>query len=85
MCYSSLFKWFNYIIGELIAKDNLNIENLMQTFENPFLQNSPWECADCTDYPCMDIIEFLGLKEICKFSNNHLKITTLNQYHALAA
>ena len=23
-----------YIIGEIIAKDNLNIENLMQTFEN---------------------------------------------------
>ena len=22
-----------YIIGEIIAKDNLNIENLMQTFE----------------------------------------------------
>ena len=27
-----------YIIGELIDKDNLNIENLMQTFEN-LLQN----------------------------------------------
>ena len=25
-----------YIIGEIIAKDNLNIENLMQTFENLF-------------------------------------------------
>ena len=23
-----------YIIGEIIAKDNLNIENLMQTIEN---------------------------------------------------
>ena len=29
----------NYIIGELTAKDNLNIENLMQTFENLLLQN----------------------------------------------
>ena len=28
-----------YIIGEIIAKDNLNIENLMQTFENFLLQN----------------------------------------------
>ena len=28
-----------YIIGEIIAKDNLNIENLMQTFENFVLQN----------------------------------------------
>ena len=27
-----------YIIGEIIAKDNLNIENLMQTFENLLLQ-----------------------------------------------
>ena len=28
-----------YIIDEIIAKDNLNIENLMQTFENLLLQN----------------------------------------------
>ena len=28
-----------YIIGEIKAKDNLNIENLMQTFENLLLQN----------------------------------------------
>ena len=27
-----------YIIGEIIAKDNLNIENLMQSFENLLLQ-----------------------------------------------
>ena len=27
------------IMGEIIAKDNLNIENLMQTFENLILQN----------------------------------------------
>ena len=27
------------MIGEIIAKDNLNIENLMQTFENFLLQN----------------------------------------------
>ena len=43
------------IIGEIIAKDNLNIENLMQTFENllqnystKFLilhTNSPWVCV----------------------------------------
>ena len=26
-----------YIIGEIIAKDNLNIENFMQTFENLLL------------------------------------------------
>ena len=46
-----------YIIGEIIAKDNLNIENLMQTFENIFFSkttqqnfsilhtNSPWVCV----------------------------------------
>ena len=28
-----------YIISEVIAKGNLNIENLMQTFENLLLQN----------------------------------------------
>ena len=28
-----------YIIGETLAKDNLNIENLMQTFENLLLQD----------------------------------------------
>ena len=28
-----------YIIGEIIAKKNLNIENLMRTFENLILQN----------------------------------------------
>ena len=28
-----------YIIGELIAKENLNIAYLMQTFENILLQN----------------------------------------------
>ena len=28
-----------YIICEIIAKDTLNIENLMQTFENLLLQN----------------------------------------------
>ena len=43
-------------IGKIIAKDNLNIENLMQTFENLILQttqqnssilhtNSPWVCV----------------------------------------
>ena len=51
MCNQSLFKWWCHqhywrnnreiiaIIGEIIAKDNLNIENLMQTFENLLLQN----------------------------------------------
>ena len=35
MCNQSLFNGgATYIIGEIIAKDNLNIENLMQTFEN---------------------------------------------------
>ena len=28
-----------YIIGKLIAKDNVNIANLMQTFENLLSQN----------------------------------------------
>ena len=45
-----------YIIGEIIAKDNLNMANLLQTFENLLLQtystefrdifpNRPWECV----------------------------------------
>ena len=29
-----------YIIGAIIAKDNLNIENLMQIFENLLLQTT---------------------------------------------
>ena len=35
-----------YIIGEIIAKDNLNTENLMQTFENLILQNCSTEFYD---------------------------------------
>ena len=35
-----------YIIGEIIAKDNSNIENLMQTFENFLLQNYRTEFLD---------------------------------------
>ena len=39
MCSSSLFKCgATYIVGEIIAKDNLNIENLKQTFDNLLLQ-----------------------------------------------
>ena len=37
-----------YIIGEIIAKDNLNIENLMQTFENLLLQNYLTKFLDIT-------------------------------------
>ena len=47
MCNQSLFKWWcqlhggaTYIIGDIIAKDNLNIVYLMQTFENFVLQNT---------------------------------------------
>ena len=36
-----------YIICEIIAKDNLNIENLMQTFEN-LLQNYSSKFLDIT-------------------------------------
>ena len=35
-----------YIIGEIIAKDNLNTENLMQTFENLLLQNYTTKSLD---------------------------------------
>ena len=35
-----------YIIGEIIAKDNLNIENFMQTFENLYLQNYSTKFVD---------------------------------------
>ena len=65
----------------------------MQTFENLLLDKILRYCTqivlgyvqlrfvqmDCTDYPSMDIFEFLDLVEICKFSTDHLKITTLNQ------
>ena len=37
-----------YIIGEIIAKDNLNIENLMRTFENLILQNYSTQFLDIT-------------------------------------
>ena len=37
-----------YIIGEILAKDNLNIENLMQTFENLLLQNCATKFLDIT-------------------------------------
>ena len=37
-----------YIIGEIIAKDNLNIENLMQSFENLLLQNYSTKFLDIT-------------------------------------
>ena len=35
-----------YIIGEIIAKDNLNISIVMQTFENLILQNCSTEFYD---------------------------------------
>ena len=37
-----------YILGKIIAKDNLNIENLMQTFENLLLQNCATKFIDIT-------------------------------------
>ena len=37
-----------YIICEIIAKDNLNIENLMQTFKNLLLQNYSTKFLDIT-------------------------------------
>ena len=37
-----------YIIGEIIAKNNFNIENLMQTFENLLLQNYSTKFLDIT-------------------------------------
>ena len=47
MCNQSLFNGgATYIIGEIIAKDNLNIENLMQTFENLLIQNYSTEFLD---------------------------------------
>ena len=54
MCYSNLFKWWCHLH---CRQKNLNIENLMQTFENLLLQNyltkfldiahtnSPWVCV----------------------------------------
>ena len=37
-----------YIIGEIIAKDNLNMENLMRTFKNLLLQNYLTKFLDIT-------------------------------------
>ena len=37
-----------YIISGIIAKDNLNIENLMRTFENLILQNYLTKFLDIT-------------------------------------
>ena len=37
-----------YIIGEIIAKDNLNIENLMQTFASLLLQKYSTKFLDIT-------------------------------------
>ena len=37
-----------YIISEIIAKDNLNIENLMQSFKNLLLQNYSTKFLDIT-------------------------------------
>ena len=39
-----------YIIGKIIAEDNLNIEKLMQTFENLLLQNYSTEFLDVLGY-----------------------------------
>ena len=38
-----------YIIGKIIAKDNFNIANLMQTFENLLLQNCSTEFLDISN------------------------------------
>ena len=49
MCYSSCSNGdTTYIVGKLIAKDNLKIENLMQTFENLLLQNYSTKFLDIT-------------------------------------
>ena len=66
-----------YIIGEIMAKDILNIENLMQTFENLLLQNystkflyilhtnSPWVCVIkfCSDGGATYIISEIIAKD----------------------
>ena len=50
MCYIKVCSngGATYIIGEIIAKDNLNMENLMQAFENLLLQNYSTEFLDIT-------------------------------------
>ena len=40
------------IIGEIIAKDNLNIENFMQTFENLLLKNYSTKFLDIARRVC---------------------------------
>ena len=44
------------IISELKAKDNLNIANFMQTFENLFLQNYSTEFLDIAHNYCKTLI-----------------------------
>ena len=78
MCYSSLFKWWHQLHYRRINSQR-QFEHRKFNVQLKFVQ------MDCTDYTSMDIFEFLDLKEICKFSNDHLKITTLNKYHAIEA
>ena len=47
-----------YIIGEMKSKDNLNIANLMQTFENLLLQNYSTNFLDITyKFPWVCVIK----------------------------
>ena len=50
---------FAYIFSKIITTDNLNITNLMQRFENLFLQNSSTEF--------LDIAQILVLGYVFKF------------------
>ena len=60
-----------------MAKDNLNIENLIQTFENLLLQNyilhinRPWVCANkfCTNGDATYIICEIILKDNLNIAN----------------
>ena len=47
-----------YFIGELIAKDNLNIENLMQTIGNLFLQNCSTKFLDIAHKKVLGYLQF---------------------------
>ena len=57
-----------YIIGKIIAKDNLNIENLMRTFEKNFiLQNYSTKFLDIAykySSPCIPCSPCLILRNL---------------------
>ena len=68
---------FSFIICEILAKDNLNIANLMQTFESLILQNCSTELYDIA-HTHMALVWYhldLGLcDQVCSSGYNNVKL-----------